>query len=87
MKGRPSYGLDTARVMVVLLAGKITTEEIKTIEAVFAQMNVKDLAELSGITEDRLSNLKADWGKLRVGERRALAEALGISQKRFQKLL
>jgi hypothetical protein len=87
MKGRPSYGLETARVMAVLMAVKITAGEIKTIEAVFTQMNVKDLAELSGIKQDRLSNLKGDWGKLRVEERKSLAEALGISQKMFQKLL
>jgi hypothetical protein len=87
MKGRPSYGLETARVMAALIARKITASEIRTIEEVFAQMNVKDLADLSGVTKDRLSNLKADWGKLRVGERKALAEALGIREKQFQKLL
>ena len=87
MKGRPSYGLETARVMAALIAGKIAAKEIRRIEQVFSQMNVKDLAELSGVTKDRLSNLKADWGKLRVGERKALAEALGISQEKFQKLL
>jgi hypothetical protein len=44
-------------------------------------------ARVDSITKDRLRNLKADWGKLRVGERKALAEALGISQEKFQKLL
>jgi hypothetical protein len=86
MKGRLSYGLETGRVMATLIAEKIRAREIRAIEEVFAQMNVKDLAELSGITKGRLSYLKADWSKLRVGEQKALAEALGISGKQFRSL-